>query len=115
MTPPVTPTWTRPANPLASAALVLGIAALAIVLWRWLPIIGLAFSVAGIIVAIPAIIMGHVALQRAGSLGGEGKALALSGLIMGYFTVAFAVIMPVVSTLLFLIGVFGVLDGGPGA
>ena len=99
--------WSRTENQLASLSIVLGLSSVAIVFWRWIPIIGLFVSFASIIVAIPAVVTGHVALQRARGLGGEGRGLALTGLITGYFTVAIAIIMPVVSSVLFVIGATG--------
>ncbi len=103
-------TWVRPANPVATASLVLGICAVATVFWRWLPFIGIVFSVVAIIIAIPAVITGHVGRRRAGELGGEGAGLALAGLVTGYFTVAFAIIMPIVSLVLFIFGAAGVAE-----
>lgn len=99
--------WVRPANPVATASLVLGICAVAIVFWRWIPIIGTVFSIVAIIAAIPAVITGHVGRRRARDVGGEGAGLALSGLITGYFTIVFAVVMPIVSLVLLIIGVAG--------
>jgi hypothetical protein len=53
------------------------------------------------------VVTGHIALQRARDLSGEGRGLALAGLVSGYFTMAFALIMPVVSAVLFVIGAAG--------
>lgn len=99
--------WSRPRNQLASLSIVLGLASVALVFWRWIPIIGLVFSVAAIIVAIPAVVTGYIALQRAHDLSGEGRGLALTGLVSGYFTMAFAIVMPVVSAVLLVMGAAG--------
>lgn len=96
--------WSHPPNQLASLSIVLGLTSIAIVFWRWIPLIGIVFSVVAIIVAIPAVVTGHVALQRARDLHGEGKGLALTGIISGYFTIAFAIIAPVVSAVVFAMG-----------
>ena len=97
----------RPANQLATLSIVLGLTSIAIVFWRWIPIIGIVFSVAAIVVAIPAVVTGHVARQRSRELQGEGRGLALAGMVCGYFTIGFAIIMPVASLGLFLVGAVG--------
>lgn len=99
--------WIRPANQLATLSIVLGLTSIAIVFWRWIPIIGIVFSVTAIVVAIPAVVTGHVARQRSRELQGEGRGLALTGMVCGYFTIGFAIIMPVVSLGLFLVGAVG--------
>lgn len=88
-------------------SLVLGLVAVSLVVWRWIPLIGLAVSVVAVIVALPAIVMGHVALQRSRTLAREGRGLALAGLCTGYAMVAIAVVTPIVSAVLFLLGAAG--------
>ena len=95
----------RTQNHLAAVSSVLALLALSLGVWRGLPLIGLAFSLVAIIVAIPAIITGHVARQRAQIHLIGGRALALWGLIIGYGTVAFSVLAPLVSTIIIIIGI----------
>ncbi|MBU4461252.1 MAG: DUF4190 domain-containing protein [Verrucomicrobia bacterium] len=84
--PPATP----PNSGLAIASLVLGI---------------LSMVCAGILTAIPAVITGHMARgeirKSAGRIDGDG--MALTGLILGYITIALTVVALI---LLFAFGLF---------
>jgi hypothetical protein len=63
----------RPTNALAITSFVIGIVAF---LLCWIPLFDL-------LLAAPAFILGLLGLSRANTTGGSGKALAISGLVLG--------------------------------
>jgi hypothetical protein len=63
-------------NGLAVASLVCGIAALVLI---WIPYVGLA----GVLAAVVAIVFGGVGIWQAGRRHGQGKGMAVAGLVLG--------------------------------
>ncbi|WP_053386238.1 hypothetical protein [Leucobacter japonicus] len=76
-----------PSNGMAVTALVLGIIALVIGIWAPLPIVGIAAAFFGFLPALLAVIFGHVG-QNAVAKVGVGKGQAITGLVLGYTTLA---------------------------
>lgn len=88
---PVAPVYQAPVQTSgkAIASLVLGIVSL---VGGWVLNIMLPFFSGAFLLAVPAVILGHIALadiRRRPDLGGQG--LAITGLVMGYIVIAFAV------------------------
>lgn len=75
---PVPPT--RPRNPLASASLALGL--LSFLTWG--------------VTSVPAIITGHLGLNRIRQTGEEGQGMAVTGMVIGYATLAFLLLRVVI-------------------
>lgn len=74
----------RPVDPLAKASLILG------------AVTPLTCGVSG----IPAIVTGHMALNRIRDTGDDGRGLAIAGLSIGYITI----VMGLLSFVLFVVG-----------
>lgn len=77
-----------PTNGLAVASLVLGIVAMVIGAGIPIPFLGLIFMFFAFVPAVLAIIFGHVAFRSSTKLGGTGRGSALTGLVLGYLTIA---------------------------
>lgn len=81
-----------PSNGSAVASLVLGIVAIVIGIWIPVPVLGLVMMFLAFAPALLAVIFGHVGLGYAARVGGIGRGGALTGLILGYVTLAISVI-----------------------
>jgi hypothetical protein len=81
-----------PSNGMAIAALVLGIVAIVTGVWIPIPILGLVMMFLAFAPAVLAVIFGHVGIRNAGRLGGLGRGAALTGLVLGYVTLAISVL-----------------------
>lgn len=76
-----------PTNGMAIASMVCGLVSLPMMLGCWL----------GIVVGIPAVICGHVALsQMRRSVIQQGRGLAITGLITGYLSIGLTLLVGVV-------------------
>jgi hypothetical protein len=90
-TGPYLPTAGPPRNnPVAVAALVCGVA----------QFLGGLLLVANILLAIPAIICGAIALRQIGQGGGRGRGMAIAGLVLGILGVVYFVIIVAVLIIL---------------
>ncbi|MGH7919427.1 MAG: DUF4190 domain-containing protein [Candidatus Dormibacteraceae bacterium] len=92
---PAPASWARrPTNGMAVASLVLGIGSL---------------TCAGILSAIPAVVLGHLARARIRQTAEGGEGLALAGLILGYVGIGITILVVAfyVGTLLLLLSPFG--------
>jgi len=81
-----------PSNGTAVAALVLGIVALVTGIWIPVPVLGLFMMFLAFVPSVLAVIFGHVGLRNATGVGGVGRPAALTGLILGYVTLAISAI-----------------------
>jgi uncharacterized protein DUF4190 len=85
----MTPVWRQPpprpasygTNGLAVASLVCGLCE---------------FFTVGV-TGIPAVVLGHVALQQIGRSGQSGRGMAITGLVLGYLGLAFLVFIIIVA------------------
>ncbi|SEB65868.1 hypothetical protein SAMN04489806_1426 [Paramicrobacterium humi] len=84
-----------PSNGSATAAMVLGIVGIVIGIWSFVPILGLFSAVTGFVPALLGVVFGHVGLGKARQLRGTGHSAALTGLILGYITLAVIVLVTV--------------------
>lgn len=80
-----------PSNGQAIGAMVVGIVAAAVGVWAIIPIIGLISAFLGFIPALIAVILGHLGLRTAGAMGGIGRSQAITGLALGWVTLAIIV------------------------
>lgn len=81
-----------PSNGVAIAALVLGIVAIVLGVWIPIPILGLVVMFLAFVPAVLAVVFGHVGLRVAARTGGLGRGASVTGLILGYLTLAISVI-----------------------
>jgi uncharacterized membrane protein len=79
-----------PSNGMAVAALVLGLVSIVLGVWIPVPILGLFMMFVAFVPALLAIVFGHISLRRS-MVVGVGRGASLSGLILGYVTVALSV------------------------
>lgn len=77
-----------PSNGKAVAAMVLGIVAIAVGIWSLVPFLGLVAAFLGFAPAVVAVILGHVGLSASVPLNGLGRSQAVTGLVLGYLTLA---------------------------
>jgi hypothetical protein len=81
-----------PSNGSSVTSLVLGIVAIVTGIWIPVPVLGLVMMFLAFVPALLAVAFGHVGLGYAGRVGGIGRGAALTGLILGYLTLALSVI-----------------------
>lgn len=81
-----------PSNGMAIASLVLGVVAIVTGIWIPIPILGLFMMFLAFVPAVLAVVFGHLGLRNAVRIGGIGRGSALTGLILGYVTLAISVI-----------------------
>ncbi|ALJ22092.1 DUF4190 domain-containing protein [Microbacterium sp. No. 7] len=88
--PPVTYVQIQkpPVNGSAIAGMILGIVALAIGIWAPIPFFGLVAGTVAFIPTLLAITFGHIGLAGSKRLNNTGKAQAITGLVLGYLTLA---------------------------
>lgn len=79
-----------PSNGSAVTSLILGIVAIVIGIWSFVPILGIGAAFTSFIPALLAIIFGHVGLKNA-ARNGVGRGQAMTGLILGYVTLGIIV------------------------
>lgn len=77
-----------PSNGQAIAAMICGIVAIAVGVWALVPLLGIISAVLAIAPAIVAVILGHVGMNTSARLNGIGRGQAITGLVLGYTTVA---------------------------
>ena len=82
-----------PSNGVAVASLVLGLVAIVLGVWIPIPILGLVTMVLAFVPAVLAVVFGHVGLRAATRVGGLGRGASVTGLILGYVTLAISVII----------------------
>ncbi|MGF3056780.1 DUF4190 domain-containing protein [Microbacterium sp. YY-01] len=74
-----------PSNGMAVTSLVLGIVAIVVGIWSFVPILGLIAAFFGFLPAVLAVIFGHVGVKNS-KTSGVGKGAAVTGLVLGYVT-----------------------------
>lgn len=84
-----------PTNGMAITSLVPGIVAIVTGIWIPIPILGLFMMFLAFLPAVLAVIFGHVGLRSATRLGGIGRGVSLTRLILGYVTLGISVITTV--------------------
>ena len=62
-------------------------------------VLGLAGFIAGPLAAVPAVILGHVALSKINRDGAAGKGLAITGLVLGYGIITLTIIFVLIITM----------------
>ena len=92
-----------PRNGIAIAAMILGIVAIAVGIWALAPIAGYAAAALGLPIAVAAAVCGHIGFARGKRLG-AGRGQGLTGIILGYVTLAMVAFGTAAWTLLFLVG-----------
>lgn len=85
---------TTPSNGAAITAMILGIVAVAIGIWMLIPFIGIVFAMLAFVPVVLAVVFGHVGLNRSKQTG-AGRGIALTGMILGYSTLALMVVVTV--------------------
>ncbi|GAA1587721.1 uncharacterized protein DUF4190 [Mycolicibacterium mucogenicum 261Sha1.1M5] len=85
--PPAQPPVPPPANGMAVTSLVLGIIGGLIGVWAPFPIFGIIAGAVAFLPALLAIIFGHAGLRTAKRTG-TGRGPAITGLVLGYATLA---------------------------
>ncbi|TFC03133.1 hypothetical protein E3O42_06720 [Cryobacterium adonitolivorans] len=80
---------------MAITSLVLGIVAIVTGIWIPIPILELFMMFLAFLLAVLAVIFGHVGSRTATRLGGIGRDASLTGLIPGYVTLGISVITTV--------------------
>ncbi|WP_051172086.1 DUF4190 domain-containing protein [Microbacterium indicum] len=105
---------TGPANPMALTALILGIVPFAALVLFWIPIVGTILVTAGGISAILAVVFGHIALSQIKRSGQSGKGMAVTGLVLGYISIGFTLLLILIAVALFggLAAVLSTTSGG---
>lgn len=83
--------YKTPSNGMAVTALILGIIATVIGIWSPIPIIGIGAAFFAFLPALLAVIFGHVGLGTFKKIG-VGKGQAMTGLILGYITLAIIIL-----------------------
>lgn len=83
-----------PSNGAAVTALVLGIIALVIGIWSPIPIVGIVPAFIAFLPSVLAAVFGHVGLNQAAK-NGVGRGQAMTGMILGYATLAIIVLVTV--------------------
>lgn len=81
-----------PSNGMAVASLILGIIAIAVGIWSPIPFVGIVTAFLAFLPAVLAVIFGHVGLSAVQKVG-VGKGQALTGLILGYVTLALIILV----------------------
>jgi hypothetical protein len=81
-----------PSNGTAIASLVLGIVAILAGMWIPIPFIGLIMMFLAFVPAVLAVVFGHVGLRTSSRSGGTGRGAALTGLVLGYLTLAISAV-----------------------
>lgn len=83
-----------PSNGLAITSLVLGIIAIVIGVWSFIPILGLGAAFISFLPALIAVILGHMGLKRSTEIG-AGQGQAKTGMILGYITLGIIILTTV--------------------
>lgn len=96
-----------PSNGKAIAAMVLGIVAIAVGIWSLVPLLGLIAAFLAVAPAIIAVVLGHLGMNTAQAMGGLGRSQAVTGLVLGYLTLAI-----IVGTTIFWIVAIGASSSG---
>ncbi|MEX1079523.1 MAG: hypothetical protein WED09_10490 [Homoserinimonas sp.] len=81
-----------PSNGMATAALVLGIIAIAFGVWSVIPILGLFAAFTAFVPAVLAVVFGAIGRTRSTTLAGIGRGQALTGLVLGAVTLTIIVL-----------------------
>lgn len=76
-----------PSNGMAVTSLIVGIIAIVVGIWSPIPFIGLLFAFTGGLLALLAVIFGHVGLATSKRVG-VGRGNSIAGLVTGYVTIA---------------------------
>lgn len=82
-----------PTNPQAVTSLITGVVGIVIGVWTPIPFLGFVTAVLGGILAIVAIVFGHLGARAAQSIGGYGRGQAIAGLTLGYATIGIIVLV----------------------
>lgn len=93
-----------PRNAIAITAMILGIVGIAVGIWALAPIAGYAAAIIGLPIATASAVCGHIGFARGRRLGGVGRGQGLTGIILGYVTLAMIAFGTAAWTLLFLVG-----------
>lgn len=80
-----------PTNGMATTSLTLGIIAIVIGIWSFIPLLGLGAAFTSFLPAVLAVIFGHIGLKKVRE-GNVGSGQATTGLILGYITVGIIVL-----------------------
>ena len=91
-----------PSNGQAIGSMVLGIIAIAVGIWSFVPLLGIVAALLGFAPAVIAVILGHVGMNTSNRLQGVGRSQAITGLVLGYIT-----LLVIVSTTLFWVIAIG--------
>jgi len=83
------PAPTRPSNGLATAGFVLGLLGF---LGSFIPVV----NIGGIVLGVLGVILAAIGLVKAKALGGAGKGLAVTGIVLGALAVIIAIVINVV-------------------
>ncbi|RLQ84196.1 DUF4190 domain-containing protein [Mycetocola zhadangensis] len=89
--PGYSPTVRPPSNGAAITAVIAGTVAIGIGIFMPIPIVGILLLPFALIPAVVAIICGHIGLRTAARVR-VGRGVALTGLILGYITIALAIV-----------------------
>lgn len=81
-----------PSNGLAVTSLILGLLGIVVGIWAPIPFVGIVAVCLAFLPAFLAVIFGHIGLAAARSVC-VGTGQALTGLILGYFTLAYIIIV----------------------
>lgn len=96
-----------PSNGVATTSLVFGIIGAAIGVWAFIPVLGIGSAIVGFPLTLVAIITGHIGYKRADTLGGIGKSSSMTGMILGYVTLAIIALVTLFWTFAMVIGGIG--------
>jgi len=95
---------TSPSNGIAITAMIFGIVGAVTGIWTIVPVTGYFSAAIAFPLLLTAVICGHIGQSRAKRLGGAGRWSALSGILLGYITLAYAVATSIAWTVFLFIG-----------
>jgi len=102
--PPPAPPYAPPTNPLAVASLITGIAAAATALFSWV-CCGFFGGLPALVLGPIAAVCGHISLKQIGRApgGGQGRGMAIAGLVTGYIGIALGLLIMLVCAALIVV------------
>lgn len=93
----------QPTNGTATASMILGITAIIIGIWSFIPLLGIIAAFISFLPALLAVILGHVGNRKVAQIG-TGSGQAKTGLILGYITLGIIAITTIFWTLAMIAG-----------
>lgn len=100
----LSPASSRPSNGVALTAMILGIIGAVTGVWAIIPVTGYFSAAIALPLVLAAVICGHIGSSRAKRIHGVGRGFARTGIIAGYATLAFDILVSAAWTIFLFVG-----------